>query len=438
MPPNLRPLMISPLRGDPQEEKDLQSKTTKSAENPNAARKAGDPNGDGTFFGGGPNTFHCSKCRAAGYPDAVAHGHRSNQTKYCPLLQGLPEKADPELEQIIEKCIPVASKPAKAQTKSESDSIVRYKSAEEILDLLEESQITAKAAKFAFMRLMATADSGDRDLLTAYIKSVSDLDTDTEKQKPAGLSMPGSVSDPSKGKLARLYNSMLKAVRTDLHLNTKPDSKQTMKFDVLTGQMLLDVPEDEPVPSVAVFILTLENFRHAVRTRDYLGELETHALIVWTSTQLALGTKLVVIERTVKKMLDMLDTDMSMLLSDIIRQEARTLLEHQQQLFNSSSFRDTAPTATAAQKAAAAKTAAAAAKTAAGAQQPAKALARPNNWSCWFWTNDFACKHKTNGTCNHSHLHGTCGAINSSNSAEHCIGKHKATEHTAANAEWSI
>ena len=91
MPPNLRPL-ISPLRGDPQEEKDLQSKTTKSAENPNAARKAGDPNGDGTFFGGGPNTFHCSKCRAAGYPDAVAHGHRSNQTKYCPLLQGVPER----------------------------------------------------------------------------------------------------------------------------------------------------------------------------------------------------------------------------------------------------------------------------------------------------------------------------------------------------------
>ena len=85
------------------EESDKQSSSLK---------KVGQANGDGTFFGGGPNTFSCSKCRAAGYPESYASGHRSNQRKWCPLLQAqsaedaAEKQMSPDLRSMADKHMP--------------------------------------------------------------------------------------------------------------------------------------------------------------------------------------------------------------------------------------------------------------------------------------------------------------------------------------------
>ena len=63
------------------------------------------------------------------------------------------------------------------------------------------------------------------------------------------------------------------------------------------------------------------------------------------------------------------------------------------------------------------------------------ALVKPNSISSWFHTNGYDCKHKTNGTCNYSHLHGVCGFARPDGAL--CTGKHLATEHTDTTAVWN-
>jgi hypothetical protein len=141
---NPKPL-ISPSKGTPTKAK------------PDGIRKAGESNGDGTQYGGGPNSFVCSKCTAAGYECDIAHGHRANQHKYCPLLQQKPEQPDPFIRPIIDKIIPEVSSQGKeltSQSKEQTQSIIQGKSADETLDLLTESQISAQAAKLALIKMM--------------------------------------------------------------------------------------------------------------------------------------------------------------------------------------------------------------------------------------------------------------------------------------------
>ena len=292
-----------------------------------SSRKPGDPNGDGTFYGGGPNDFKCSKCIAAGFPMAIAHGHRANQEKWCPLLQDKPAGADPNLQKIIDDCVPsTTSKTAKIKTKQESEALTHGQNADEILDMIVEGVITSKAAKLALMKLMRGAEAQELGVIQAYIQNIDCLSSEEDRKQTSGMpKLPGSMPDPAKGKLIRLYTSCLKAVRTDMHANIKNDQKQTMKYDLNTGAMILDVPEDDAVPTVAIFNLTLENWRHAVRANDYLGELETHALIVWVGKQFVLSRKLVVIERAVKVMLKTLDNNMDVDLGDLLKTEGRNI-----------------------------------------------------------------------------------------------------------------
>ena len=85
--------------------------------------------------------------------------------------------------------------------------------------------------------------------------------------------------------------------------------------------------------------MTMENFRHAVRANDYLGEMEMHTLIQWICKQFVLMKKLVVIERTVKQMLKLLDADMGLELTKMVCTEARDLLVDQQELYDKEIFR---------------------------------------------------------------------------------------------------
>ena len=73
----------------------------------------GTKNADGTIVGGGPLNVHCSKCKAANYPTAYGHGHRSNQRQFCPVLQeksaaeATENQLSPALKSLADEHLPV-------------------------------------------------------------------------------------------------------------------------------------------------------------------------------------------------------------------------------------------------------------------------------------------------------------------------------------------
>jgi hypothetical protein len=305
--------------------------------------------------------------------------------------------------------------------------------------LLAEGQVSAISAKLTLIKMMKGVTTEDREILQCYIQNIDAL-APSKVTKQAHM-MPGTMPDPSKGKLMQLYTTILKSVRTELHTNIKTDTKQTMQYDMMTGQMMLNIPEEQQVPSVAIFNMTMENFRHAVRANDYLGEMEMHTLIQWICKQFVLLKKLVVIERTVKQMLKLLDADMGLELTKMVCTEARDLLVDQQELYDKEIFRSNTEKPGQEKTAAEKKTAAAAARSG-KTNQPGNAdpnrhaLIKPNSISCWFWTNGYDCKHKTAaGVCNYAHNHGTCGFERADGAM--CTASHRATEHTDAAATWN-
>ena len=74
----------------------------------------------------------------------------------------------------------------------------------------------------------------------------------------------------------------------------------------MTGEITIEKKDDEPIGSVSMFNLALEHFRHLVRVKDYLSEGECHALSVWITTQLVLDKKLTIVERSFKKLMEIM------------------------------------------------------------------------------------------------------------------------------------
>ena len=166
-----------------------------------------------------------------------------------------------------------------------------------------------------------------------------------------------------------------------------------------------------------------------------------HSLILWIGKQFVLNKRLIVIERTVKHMLRLLDADMALELTKLIATEARDLLTDQQELYDKEIFRTKEPEKPGQEKTApaekkATKAALAAAKAPSNSDPNRHALIKPNSISCWFWTNGYDCKHKTAaGVCNYAHNHGTCGFERADGAM--CTASHRATEHTDAAATWN-
>jgi hypothetical protein len=127
------------------------------------------------------------------------------------------------------------------------------------------------------------------------------------------------------------------------------------------------------------------------------------------ATQFALSTKLCVVERTLLRFLAELDDDMSQSMVNMVQSRGDNLLQAEQRIYDSE--KPTKPP-----------------KDFPGEAAKKKALKKPNDVSCWYWSNDFACKHKDeNGKCRFEHLHGTCGVP--LDGGGYCMENHKATEH---------
>jgi hypothetical protein len=318
----------------------------------------GTKNADGTIVGGGPLNVHCSKCKAANYPTAYGHGHRSNQRQFCPVLQ---EKS---------------------------------------------------------------AAEATENQLSPALDNVTAVGAETARPKSAVLSFPGALK--TNGKLMTLYKHTTTQVLQQLHKTGKQEHKQNPVVNLLTGQVTVDTKDDAPITSVAVFMLVLEKFRHMVVTRDYLSESELHSMLCWTHLQLSLNKKLLVVERTLKAILESMDNNHEQDLNDVMRLEAHAFMRDQQDTYDSSFQRGLAPDpnpqtpkGTQPSKPPAAKP----------EHRARLALEVPNDFCCWYETNGLHCanKIKINGVCKYAHLHGTCGMPKPDGT--YCQEKHKAAEH---------
>ena len=195
-------------------------------------------------------------------------------------------------------------------------------------------------------------------------------------------------------------------------------------MNVLTGELTVDVKDEEYATTTPMFYLTLEHFRHLVRARDYLTESECHAMMVWTSNQLSYGRTLKVVERSLKKMFDMLDADMGLNLSDVIDSKGITVIQHQLDILARSKpddrdiFRLSAVEQEKERR-----------KRQENDKRPPLPLKMPNDSCCWYWANGLTCNKKwfVNGKCKFEDKHGTCGMPLPAGGF--CLEKHKATEH---------
>jgi hypothetical protein len=182
---------------------------------------------------------------------------------------------------------------------------------------------------------------------------------------------------------------------------------------------------------MSILGMVLEHFRHIVVSRDHLSETELHNLIAWTYRMLAHGKKLTIVERTIQKLLQRMDEDHGQDLSDLIRRDARSILEDETDIAGSSFHRSAATDPIEEKETTKKKKAAAAARKAAGAASDGIAitLTKPNDVCCWYETNGLACanKLKVNGVCKYAHLHGTCGMPLAN--GQYCLEQHKAIDH---------
>jgi hypothetical protein len=263
----------------------------------------------------------------------------------------------------------------------------------------------------------------DRPLLQCYIDNVGTLTAETARPKSNLLNLPGALK--SQGKLMNLYKHTTAQVLQQLHKTGKQEHKQNPVVNLLTGAVTIDSKDDAPITSVAVFMLVLEKFRHMVVIRDYLSESELHSLLCWTHLQLSLNKKLLVIERTVKTILQCMDDNHGQDLCNLMRLEAHAFMRDQQDIYDCS-FHRTAPDQNPPKLTQPPKSTPPVAKP--DHKEPL-ALAVPNEHCCWYETNGLHCanKIKINGVCKYAHLHGTCGMPKPDGT--YCLERHKATEH---------
>jgi hypothetical protein len=375
----------------------------------------------------------CSKCTKAGLPHEHCHGHRANQISFCPTLQAATtthsennrKQLDPQLQTIADECLPVTPANGKSVSFKSMLQSERVQSPDEIMSDLAEGLINAKAAKMLLLSNMSRVELADRSLIQTYIDNVDGL---APVAKQSTFQHPSLLQ--SKGKLSKLFIQCVSNVMEQLHKSGKPELQQKPTYDLSTGKLTIEAKADVPIQSVAIFNAVLEQFRHIVVTRDHLSESELHSLLAWVHHQLALGKKLIIVERSVKRILQLMDEDHGRDLNKIIRKDARSILDDQTDI-HTSSFQRTAPTATEAEKKAAAKTKAAARKPAATDDDDVTiTLKQPNAVSCWYDTNGLRCANKikdASGECKYKHLHGTCGMPLSGGG--YCMEQHKAAEH---------
>ena len=396
--------------------------------------ECGRDNKDGSHYGGGPRNIHCSACKEAGFPTEYGHGHRKGQWKFCPVLQqcgiakAVEKELDPMLKSIADDKIPVEKYSAKSKTDTPlHDVLVELQGVDtdDIMLRLSEGMITAQQAKMALLKSMRNAESTDKEYIKECMSAVDTLAPIAPKAK-ASVGLPSVLANA--GKLVKLWSAVSLHVKSDMHTSGKHEHQQTPKMNVFTGELTVDVKEDEYASTVPIFYMTLEHWRHLVRVRDYLSEAECHALNVWTSKQLAYGRTIMVVERAMKKMFEILDSDMGIYLTDVLDSKAQGIIQHQLDIVGRSldSGKDIFRTTAAEKEKERRERQRTTDKDKYLAPLPLK---EPNDVSCWYFTNGLNCpaKQMVNGKCKYADKHNVCGMPKAGGGF--CMEKHKATEH---------
>ena len=195
---------------------------------------------------------------------------------YCPVLQSSKAKdvdLDPLLKNLADVNLPDDTKTTLKPNADMNDALdsVASSDPDTILLYLTEGKLTAQQCKMALLKLMRTADADLKAYLQSCIMNVDTLVPTADRAK-SSISLPGALQ--TTGKLIKLWQAVVRHVKTEMHMNGKTDHQQKPQFNLLTGEITVDLKEDELSQSQGVFTLSLEHFRHLVRVRDYLSESE--------------------------------------------------------------------------------------------------------------------------------------------------------------------
>lgn len=373
-----------------------------------SAKKAGTKNGDGTYYGGGPLDLWCTACTQAGLPDEVAQGHRSNQRTFCPVLQGQPRngptEAAPQVSRIADEVMGMDGNGGKHLLCEPCEA----SHPDDILDGLLEGVIPAQKAKLMWLKAMRGASTEEKATLQSYIDNADGLVPD---RKTAGKSGVFNSIGMGHGKLVKLYMVCRHHARSELHKNGgKSDHKKEMRFDVATQSVTLDINSEEPANTTAIMLLSMSHFRHAVRIKDVLSEMECYKLDVWMGMQLALSTKLLVLERATLGLLAVIDEDPAKDLVYVLDSRADNMLAREQRIYDAEQPKASPGTQ----------------------KKDEKALKKPNATCCWYWSNNFdhpaKAMDQATGKCKWEDKHGVCGVPLPGGG--HCAKNGRATEHS--------
>ena len=127
-----------------------------------SAKKAGTKNGDGTYYGGGPNTFSCSACLGAGLPADVAWGHRAGMRKHCVILQQQEAHGPEEESMPVQK---IVSQILQEEPKNTESTALDNHSPDEVLAMLAQGAVTAQQAKLSWVQAMRYSTPAEREIL---------------------------------------------------------------------------------------------------------------------------------------------------------------------------------------------------------------------------------------------------------------------------------
>ena len=153
--------------------------------------------------------------------------------------------------------------------------------------------------------------------------------------------------------------------------------------------------------------------------KDFLSRDECYALQDWIQDQFINGKRLKVVEAATRKIMATMDEDMSINLATYLAEgrarenmaKIQDKYDRDEQIFRKKKEEEKSKKTPEKTK-----------------QGGAHALDKPNDKSCWFWTNNYTCKHKgPDGKCKFEHLHGVCGMP--LGNGKYCLEAHRATDH---------
>jgi hypothetical protein len=219
-----------------------------------------------------------------------------------------------------------------------------------------------------------------------------------------------------------------KHVLYEMH-QSKRSSVKEMLFDPDTNRPVLRASVQDDISDWHILHIVLIDFLYVCVGFGYLNDEESRALHRWASRRGSHGNSCTVVFRTIRRLLALVDTDDTKQLGDIIKSEAKGLLDEELEFMpDSKSFQ----AGNVAGKGVRSDSQDSGWTLKAG-HDKGLAVPFPRKEICWWWTNNAKCEDlDSNGDCKWARFHNNCGKRCPDPKVPgaffYCKDKHRATE----------